>query len=53
VNDDPATGRPAALTLAVLRPELVRIEVQTTEVPLPGGEEGCLPAAWTAVEWES
>ena len=51
--DDPATGRPAALTLAAFRPELVRIVVQTTEVPLPGAEEGCLPAAWTAADWES
>lgn len=38
--DDPATGRPAALTVAVLRPELFRIVVQTAEEPLPGGEEG-------------
>jgi DNA-binding GntR family transcriptional regulator len=35
--DDPATGRPAALTVAVLRPELFRIVVQTSEMPLPGG----------------
>jgi Bacterial regulatory proteins, gntR family len=35
--DDPGTGRPAALTVAVLRPELFRIVVQTAEMPLPGG----------------
>ena len=40
--DDPATGRPAALTVAVLRPELFRIVVQTAEMPLPGSE----PGAW-------
>lgn len=51
--DDPATGRPAALTLAVLRPELFRIVVQTAEMPLPGDEEGCLRGAWTAADWES
>ena len=44
--DDPATGRPAALTIAVLRPELFRIVVQTAEVPLPGGEAGGVPGAW-------
>ncbi len=53
--DDPATGRPAALTVTVLRPELFRIVVQTAEEPLPGGEEGGLPGAWarTAEDWES
>jgi DNA-binding GntR family transcriptional regulator len=44
--DDPATGRPSALTVAVLRPELFRIVVQTAEAPLPGGEAGGAPGAW-------
>ena len=44
--DDPGTGRPAALTVAVLRPELFRIVVQTAEMPLPGGEAGSAPGAW-------
>ena len=44
--DDPATGRPAALTVAVLRPELFRIVVQTADMPLPGGEAGGAPGAW-------
>jgi hypothetical protein len=44
--DDPATDRPTALTVAVLRPELFRIVVQTEEMPLPGGEAGSAPAAW-------
>jgi hypothetical protein len=53
--DDPATGRPAALTVAVLRPELFRIVLQTAEVPLPDGEEGSLSPTWTytAEGWES
>jgi hypothetical protein len=52
--DDPATGRPAALTIAVLRPELFRIVVQTAEAPLPG-EAGGDPAAWarTTEGWNS
>jgi hypothetical protein len=44
--DDPATGRPVALTLAVLRPELFRIVVQTADAPLPGGEGGSATGAW-------
>ena len=44
--DDPATGRPAALTVAVLRPELFRIVVQTADAPLPGGEAGSAAGAW-------
>jgi hypothetical protein len=45
--DDPGTHRPAALTVAVLRPELFRIVVQTAEAPVPGGEAGAGPDAWT------
>jgi hypothetical protein len=44
--DDQATGRPAALTVAVLRPELFRIVVQTAEMPLPGGEAGSAADVW-------
>jgi len=53
--DDPAIGAPAALTVAVLRPELFRIVVQTAEAPLPGGEAGGEPGGWArAVEgWDS
>jgi DNA-binding GntR family transcriptional regulator len=52
--DEPATGRPAALTVAVLRPELFRIVVQTVEAPLPG-EAGGVPGAWarTTGGWDS
>jgi DNA-binding GntR family transcriptional regulator len=53
--DDPATGRPAALTVTVLRPELFRIVVQTAEAPLPGEAAGSVPGAWirTIEGWES
>ena len=44
--DDPASGLAAPLTVAVLRPELFRIVVQTAEVPLPGGEAVSVPGAW-------
>src|SRR5262249_50513077 len=52
--DDPATGRPAGLTVAVLRPELFRIVVQTAEAPVPGGEAGSVPGAWarTTEGWD-
>jgi hypothetical protein len=51
--DDPVTGRPAALTIAVLRPELFRIVVQSAEAPLPG-EAGGVPGPWarTTEGWD-
>ncbi len=36
--DDPDTGRPVALTVAVLRPELFRVAVQIAGPPLAGGD---------------
>jgi DNA-binding GntR family transcriptional regulator len=61
--DDPATSSPAALTIAVLRPEKFRLVVQSAELPLPGTanppaggarEEGSFSGAWThmAEDWE-
>jgi DNA-binding GntR family transcriptional regulator len=52
--DDPQTARPVALTIAVLRPDLFRVVVQSGENPLGNGDEGSLSGAWThAVEdWE-
>jgi DNA-binding GntR family transcriptional regulator len=52
--DDPVTGRPAALTVTVLRPELFRIVVHTTEMPLPDNEQGRTAGIWarTAETWE-
>lgn len=51
--DDPATGQPTALTIAVLRPELFRIVLETAPAPLSGGEDGWLANARTAADWES
>lgn len=51
--DDRATGRPAALTLAVLRPELFRIVIQTAQAPLPDDGEDRLPGALTGADWEA
>jgi DNA-binding GntR family transcriptional regulator len=52
--DDPATDRPVALTIAVLRPDMFRVVVQTPRPPLPDGTAGNLSGSWThAVEgWE-
>lgn len=52
--DDPAEGRPVALTVAVFRPDMFRIVVDSGERPLADGGEGSFSGAWThAVEdWE-
>lgn len=52
--DDERTGRPVALTIAVLRPDMFRVVVQSPRPPLPDGEAGNLSGSWThAVEdWE-
>jgi DNA-binding GntR family transcriptional regulator len=52
--DDPDDGRPVALTVAVLRPDLFRIVVDSGDQPLADGGEGSFSGAWThAVEdWE-
>ncbi len=52
--DDPEKGRPVALTVAVLRPELFRIVVHSGERPLADGDEGSFSGAWThaAEDWE-
>jgi DNA-binding GntR family transcriptional regulator len=52
--DDPEDGKPVALTVAVLRPDLFRIVVDSGDQPLADGEEGSFSGAWThAVEdWE-
>ena len=52
--DDPEDGRPVALTIAVFRPDLFRIVVDSGEQPLADGGEGSFSGAWThAVEdWE-
>lgn len=52
--DDPDIGRPVALTIAVLRPEIFRLVLQTPPHPLPPPGAGNLPGSWAhAVEgWE-
>ena len=52
--DDPGNRDPVALTVAVCRPDLFRIVVDSGQQPLPGGGKGSLAGAWThAVEgWE-
>jgi DNA-binding GntR family transcriptional regulator len=52
--DDPEAGRPVALTIAVFRPELFRIVVESGERVLAHVAEVSFPGAWThAVEdWD-
>ncbi len=52
--EDLDSGRPVALTIAVLRPDMFRLVVQTPRPPLPAEDSGHLPNSWThAVEdWE-
>ncbi len=53
--DDVDYGRPMALTVAVLRPDMFRVVVQTPLPPRPDGNAGSLAGSWThAIEdWES
>jgi DNA-binding GntR family transcriptional regulator len=52
--EDLDSGRPVALTVAVLRPDMFRLVVQTPRPPLPAEDSGNLANSWThAVEdWE-
>jgi DNA-binding GntR family transcriptional regulator len=52
--DDPAKGRPAALTVAVLRPDMFRIVVESPASLLPDGTAGSFSGAWTYAlqDWE-
>ncbi len=52
--DDEHAGRPVALSIAVLRPDMFRVVVQSPRPPLPDGDAGNLSGSWThAVEdWE-
>ena len=51
---DPVSGSPAALTMAMLRPELFRIVVEAAPLRVPGDSTEGLTSSWThAVEgWE-
>lgn len=52
---DPATDRPVALTISVLRPEEFRVIVQTPQAPLPMAGAGSSAVSWAqaAEGWES
>jgi DNA-binding GntR family transcriptional regulator len=52
--DDPVNRDPVALTVAVCRPDLFRIVVDSAQLPLPAGDTGSLAGAWThaVAGWE-
>jgi len=52
--DDPTVGRPVALTVAVLRPEMFRLVLQTPSELLAEPDAGNLPGSWAhaAEGWE-
>jgi DNA-binding GntR family transcriptional regulator len=52
--DDPANRDPVALTIAVCRPDLFRIVVDSAQQPLPEGDQGGFGEAWTHAvgDWE-
>ena len=52
--EDPGNGRPAALTVAVLRPDLFRIVVESPAGASTSGTAGSLSGAWTHAlrDWE-
>jgi DNA-binding GntR family transcriptional regulator len=51
---DPESGQPVALTIAVLRPDMFRLIVQTPEPPLPASDTAGSAVSWAHAEgWES
>jgi DNA-binding GntR family transcriptional regulator len=52
---DPESDRPVALTIAVLRPDMFRLIVQTPQLPLPATDAGDSSARWahTAEGWDT
>jgi DNA-binding GntR family transcriptional regulator len=52
--DEPDTGRPVALTTAVLRPDMFRVVVETPKPPLPDGSRSNSLGSWAhaAQDWE-
>src|SRR5215472_11695814 len=52
---DPDTDRPVALAIAVLRPDMFRLVVQTPQPPLPVADAGSSAVSWVhaAEGWES
>ena len=51
---EPGGARPVALTVAVLRPDLFRVVVQTADPPLSGADHGSSLGSWAhaAEDWE-
>jgi DNA-binding GntR family transcriptional regulator len=45
--DEPDSGQPVALTIAVLRPDTFRVVVQTPSPPLVEGSAGTMSGSWT------
>ena len=52
---EPESDRPVALTIAVLRPDMFRLIVQTPQPPLPVSEAGSSAATWAHIAegWDS
>jgi DNA-binding GntR family transcriptional regulator len=52
--DDKQSGRPVGLTLAVLRPDMFRVVVQSEQPPLPDRHDGNSPGSGTHTveDWE-
>jgi hypothetical protein len=52
--DDPEEHQPVALTIAVFRPDMFRIVINSGERPLAEGRQASLSGAWThaAEDWE-
>jgi hypothetical protein len=52
--DDPAKCRPVALTVAVFRPDMFRIVIDSVGHPVADGGDGSFPGAWTheVEDWE-
>lgn len=52
---EPGTDRPVALTIAVLRPDMFRVIVETPQPPLPAAGAGSSAVSWAhaAEGWES
>ncbi len=52
--DAPETGQPVALTMAVLRPDMFRLVIESPRPPLPEANGGNMATSWTHTveDWE-
>ena len=48
--DDTRDGKPVALTIAALRPDLLRVTIASTEEPIIAGDSGGVSPGWTHVD---